>query len=310
MINYYLKKQISGEIKKLKNYSQDCWVCVEDPSESELELLEDKFLLDEGLLLDSIDRDEMPRFEIEDGITYIYTRFAHKNADSKIITAPIMIAIGPKFLITVTTTPFNKLNAYIKSNPEITTTKRSELLLEVLELVVDSYSRQLNIINRQIRHARNSLNVNKISNKDFVSFVEIEDVLNEFLGDLVPANVVLMQLNGRKKNISFNEDDRDFLEDIQLSSNQLIDSIKASLKTIVNIRDAYTNIISNNLNRQIKILTTLTVVLTVPTIVGSFWGMNVAVPGQDNALAFLYIVVGASGFSALILFIFKKIGWL
>ncbi len=266
--------------------------------------------LDEGLIEDALDADEVPRFEVEDGITYLFTRFAYKNGSNKVVTAPIMIAVSPKFILTLTTVNSIKLKQFAEKGDDNITTRRSELLLEILELLLETYATQLNSINKQIRAARNSLNVRRVSNKDFVQFVEIEDVLNEFLGDLVPANNVLQNLTGRRKNLSFDEEDRDLIEDLQLSATQLIDTIRGSLKTAVNIREAYTNIATNNLNRQVKILTTLTVVLTIPTIIGSYWGMNVNVPLHNNAHAFIFILLGSAGVAGIILAVFRKNGWL
>ena len=88
----------------------------------------------------------------------------------------------------------------------------------------------------------------------------------------------------------FTEDELDLLEDMHLSANQLLDNSKSALKTIVNIRESYSNIATNNLNKKITLLTTLTVVLTVPMIVASFWGMNVNVPFSSGKDSFLIII--------------------
>lgn len=309
MIQYYYRGPNDAESRTLSKFKASCWVYSEDPTDEELAKLQ-KLGLDEGMLADALDADEVPRFEVEDGITYIFTRFAYKNGSNRVATAPITIALSPRFILTLTTTSCPKLKQFAEKGVDNVTTNRSELLLEILELLLETYATQLNGINRQIRSARTSLNVRRVSNKDFIQFVEIEDVLNEFLGDLVPANSVLQSLTGRRKNLSFDEEDRDLIEDLQLSATQLIDTIRGSLKTAVNIREAYTNIATNNLNRQVKILTTLTVVLTIPTIIGSYWGMNVNVPFHNNSHAFVFIMLGSAGIAGLILLIFRRNHWL
>ncbi|MFO0882292.1 MAG: magnesium transporter CorA family protein [Candidatus Saccharimonadales bacterium] len=309
MIQYYFRAPGDSKAKTLSAFKTGAWVYAEDPTNAEIAQLLG-LGLDEGLIEDALDADEVPRFEIEDGITYLFTRFAYKNSGGKVVTAPVTIALSSTFILTISAVANPKLKQFAEKGDDNITTRRSELLLEILELLLESYSVQLNGINKQIRAARNSLNVRRVSNKDFVQFVEIEDVLNEFLGDLVPANSVLQSLTGRRKNLSFDEEDRDLIEDLQLSATQLIDTIRGSLKTAVNIREAYTNIATNNLNRQVKILTTLTVVLTMPTIIGSFWGMNVNVPFHNNAHAFIFILLGSAGVAGLILAIFRKNGWL
>ena len=309
MISYYFRSPNESASRTLTEFKTGSWVFADDPNADEITQLL-TLGLDEGLIEDALDADEVPRFEVEDGITYLFTRFAYKNGSNKVVTAPIMIAVSPKFILTLTTVNSIKLKQFAEKGDDNITTRRSELLLEILELLLETYATQLNSINKQIRAARNSLNVRRVSNKDFVQFVEIEDVLNEFLGDLVPANNVLQNLTGRRKNLSFDEEDRDLIEDLQLSATQLIDTIRGSLKTAVNIREAYTNIATNNLNRQVKILTTLTVVLTIPTIIGSYWGMNVNVPLHNNAHAFIFILLGSAGVAGIILAVFRKHGWL
>lgn len=309
MISYYFRSPNEPASRTLTEFKTGSWVFADDPNADEITQLL-TLGLDEGLIEDALDADEVPRFEVEDGITYLFTRFAYKNGSNKVVTAPIMIAVSPKFILTLTTVNSIKLKQFAEKGDDNITTRRSELLLEILELLLETYATQLNSINKQIRAARNSLNVRRVSNKDFVQFVEIEDVLNEFLGDLVPANNVLQNLTGRRKNLSFDEEDRDLIEDLQLSATQLIDTIRGSLKTAVNIREAYTNIATNNLNRQVKILTTLTVVLTIPTIIGSYWGMNVNVPLHNNAHAFIFILLGSAGVAGIILAVFRKNGWL
>lgn len=181
-----------------------------------------------------------------------------------------MLAVGSDFIATISAETCQDLESFAKNDAEFGTTDRAQMLLECLDIILETYNQQLITINRKIRTARNSLSVARVSNKDFIQFVEIEDVLNEMLGDLVPTNIVLQSISNPRKNLRFYADDKEQIEDIMLTAGQLIDSIKGSLKTIVNIREAYSNIATNNLNRQIKLLTTLTVVLTIPTIVGSF----------------------------------------
>jgi magnesium transporter len=202
------------------------------------------------------------------------------------------------------------LDTVFDTKKELTTNNSKHFLLPLLNQCVQSYGMHLATIGRQIRTARNTLRDEKFSNRHFVKFVELEDILNDFLSELVPINNILMHLLAGRKNIKFSEDDKDILQDLQLETAQLIDESKGYLKTIVNIREAYSNIMTNNLNRQIKILTTLTIVLTIPTIVGSLFGMNVKVPFADNPFGFLIILISASLFSFGIFLYLKHKDWL
>lgn len=286
------------------------WVHAVNPTESDKESLVKTLNLADDLVHDALDIDEMPRLQNEEGTTYVFGRFARKSSDGRVTTAPILLAVGSNFFATISAEPCAEVEQFAKHGHEFETTDRARMLLEVFEIILETYGTQLNAINRKIRSARSSLSIAKVSNKDFIQFVEIEDILNEMLGDLVPTNVVLQTLSNPRKNLRFYDDDKEQIEDIILTAGQLIDSIKGSLKTIVNIREAYSNIATNNLNRQIKLLTTLTVVLTIPTIVGSFFGMNVPVPFDNNSLAFVGIIAATSGLAVLIIYLFRKSGWL
>lgn len=310
MITYFYRGTNSHLLQKLPKFKEGAWVHVTKPTDEDKRVLGNKLGLADDLLHDALDIDEMPRIHTEDNTTYVFSRFARKLSDGRVTTSPILLAVGANFIATISAEPCQDLEQFAKTDIEFDTTDRAQMLLECLDVILETYNQQLVTINRKIRTARSSLSVARVSNKDFIQFVEVEDVLNEMLGDLVPTNAVLHTLSNPRKNLRFYEDDKEQIEDIILIAGQLIDSIKGSLKTIVNIREAYSNIATNNLNRQIKLLTTLTVVLTIPTIVGSFFGMNVPVPFAGNALAFFGIITATSGIAVLIIYLFRKSGWL
>jgi len=106
------------------------------------------------------------------------------------------------------------------------------------------------------------------------------------------------------------EDDRDLVEDIQLENQQIVESAKANLKTIQNIRSSYTAIVTNNLNGVIKLLTSLTIILTIPTILGSLYGMNVPLPFSESPHAFSTIALVAAVAMGAAAFFFSRRNWM
>ncbi len=309
MISYYFRDTKNNSFTKKSAFKAGYWVHAVNPSLEDQQKLVKDLGLEDDLIYDALDMDEMPRLQTEEGTTYIFCRFARRTADGRVTTAPILLAVGVNYFMSLSAEPCQQVEQLTKIGTNFETSDRARMMLEVFEIIIETYGIQLNVINRKIRTAHNSLSTAKVRNKDFIQFVEIEDILNEMLGDLVPTNAVLQTLSNPRKNLRFYDDDKEQIEDIMLTAGQLIDSIKGSLKTIVNIREAYSNIATNNLNRQIKLLTTLTVVLTIPTIVGSFFGMNVPVPFHESPLAFFGILAATSGISALLIYLFKKSGW-
>lgn len=310
MVRYTQRKHKDDDFSIAKKSEPGQWVQLISPTKPEIESVSAELSLEPSLLHDATDIDEMPRFEIEDDNAYLYTRFAWRNSHGNIQTEPILFVIGGNTFVSLTNRPFEPIETLLERQKHITTSRPKHVLLPALNECIQSYANQLAYVGRQIRTARNSLRDEKFSNKHFVRFVEIEDILNDFLSELVPTNNILLNLLAGRKVISFTENDQDILEDLQLETAQLIDESKGYLKTIVNIREAYSNIMTNNLNRQIRILTTLTIVLTVPTIVGSFFGMNIDVPLDDKPFAFPLVVGITFGVAALVLYILRRRDWL
>lgn len=310
MVRYVSRHKSNGKLNTAKHFESAQWVQIVAPSEEEIEHVALELGAEASLLRDATDEDEMPRFEIEDDKAYLYTRFAWKSSSGNILTAPVLFVIGEECFVSLSTQPFPVLENLLNQQAHLTTAHPKRLLLPALNASLQSYAAQLATIGRQIRTARNSLRDEKFSNRHFVRFVEIEDILNDFLSELVPTNNILLNMLAGRKMLRYGEDDRDVLEDLQLETAQLIEESRGYLKTIVNIREAYSNIMTNNLNRQIKILTTLTIVLTVPTIVGSFFGMNVHVPLADSPIGFLLITGSTAVIAALALYYLRHKDWL
>jgi len=289
MIKYYYKSLRTQRIQELEEPKRGTWVYVEAPSHKELEALAEKYKLEMGHLEDAIDEDEMPRLEKEGDQSYIFVRFAYKNADGTIETAPLLFIFVGDLLITVTLVPLPALDKFRSGKVEFATTQRAKLLLQALHLIVDQYDSYINSASKQIKLIRARLRGHEIRNQDFIDFVTIEDELNEFLAALQPTNATLRRLMlGR--HVPLFEEDQDIIEDLLLNNEQSIEACSSNIKSIINIRAAYSAISSNNLNRTIKLLTVATVLLAIPNVFFGMFGMNVDLPFQDAAWAYEFVV--------------------
>jgi magnesium transporter len=287
----YLYRAV-GEIKLSKPdvFRPKALILVEAPTPDELKILEERFKLDPDLLTDALDPDEIPRIDVDDGILYVYMRYSYRRGDV-VDTDPVLLAVGPDFVATIARRQLPGLER-LSNVPMFVTTQRAKLLLLLLRHFVLTYEANINLLDRQIRGVRARMNVATINNRDFVQFVVIEDALSTFLAELVPANLLLSSLLSGRYSLTFHEDDRDLIEDLVQATRQLGETSQSSLRTVVNIREAYSNIMTNNLNRRVGVLTSLTVVLTIPTIVFSLFGVNVPVPGAQSPYAFAYLSLG------------------
>ena len=305
MITYYYKNVRSKELSVLKEYQPGCWVCVESPTPEEVDGLVERFKLDPGHLEDAMDADEMPRLEREGEHTYIFVRYAYTSDELELTTAPLLFIVSKDELITIALHSLPRLQRFISGKVEFYTTQRTKLVLQIMDQIVDQYEVFINNIGRQIKIIRSRLRSHNVENQDFIDFVLIEDELNEFLSALLPTTAILRRLLlGR--HIPLFESDQDIVEDLLLNNEQSIEGCQSNIKSIVNIREAYSTISSNNLNRSLKILTAATVMLALPNVFFSMYGMNVGLPFQHEPWTYTAMISAVILISVLIFILARR----
>lgn len=303
MISIYQKTLTSRKLKVVEDFKVGAWVHVEDPTDAELDLLSEKLNLDKGLLLDATDPYEVPRVEVDGGVTYMFTRVPYED-NGKVLTAPVLLGITKERVFTVTKYKLNIFEQFIEGRKEFHTTQKVRFLLTLLAEIDAAFAKHITMINKDVRRLSSNLD-STISNQDIVSFVNFEAILNDLLDALVPTNSVLSKvLSG--KILTLYENDKDYVEDVYLENGQLIELCRSNLRSIVNIRSAYSTIMSNDLNRVIKLLTGLTIVFTIPTIISSIYGMNIPLPFQESEHSFLIVVIMTALMTTLVLWFFNK----
>lgn len=289
MIKHYYKSLRTQQIQELSEPKRGSWIYAEAPSHKELEQLAETYKLELGHLEDALDEEEMPRLEKEGDHSYIFIRFAYRTQDGVVATAPLLFVFAGEVLITISLVRPPFLDRFMAGRVEFATTQRAKLMLQALHLIVDQYDSFINTTSKQIKLIRSRLRGHEIRNQDFIDFVTIEDELNEFLSALQPTNATLRRLLlGR--NVPLFDEDQDIIEDLLLNNEQSIEACSSNIKSIINIRAAYSSISSNNLNRTIKILTAATVLLAIPNVFFGMFGMNVGLPFQHASWAYEMVI--------------------
>jgi magnesium transporter len=286
MIQYFYRNRNHIKLQSLSEHKIGSWISVEDPTEQELMNLAEQLNLESDLLLDALDPFEVPRIEKEGNTTYIFSRFAHKYED-KITTAPVLIVVSGSFLVTISVRALPFINKFIQDKVEFFTTQKTKFLMLLLVEMHKDYQKLVNAIHKNIRNISSDLE--QINNKDIGTFVRFETIFNDFLFGLEPTSIVLKKF-ATGKYIKLYEADQDLIEELLVDNEQLIMLCKVNQKGIFNLRESHSSVLSNNLNKTIKLLTSVTVILTIPTMVSSFFGMNVGLPLQGHPFAFLLIL--------------------
>ena len=298
MIKYFYKNLRSEAIKELSEPKKGTWVHAEAPTEDEIAELTKRFNLELGYLEDALDEDEVPRLEREEERSYIFVRYAYRNSEGEIDTAPLLIIFDPEVVLTVSTYHLPSVDALLKRQTTFATTQRTKLVLLILSHISDQYDSFISQTSRRIKIVRSRLRGQGISNQDLIDFVTLEDELNEFLASLLPTNATLRRLLASRQLPLF-EEDEDIVEDLLLNNEQSIEASRSNLRSISNIRDAYSAISTNNLNKTITLLTLATVIIALPNVFFGMYGMNVRLPYQHAAWAFPAIV----GFNLILILI-------
>jgi magnesium transporter len=308
MITHYHSTARTRALATIDEPKAGSWTHVVEPSPKELDNVAELFNLDRDLLTDATDVYEAPRVEIDGQTTYVFTRYCHPSGQD-VATEPLLIIYTPNNIVTIMRKIDTVLDQIIQGQVEILTTQKTKTFLRIMEQINRSYRLQMTQVSKRILQTRARLRQAELTNLEFVSFIELEEDLNEFLTVLQPQSAVLVSLRtGRYMKLY--EDDQDLIEDLTLNTTELIELTKSRLRTLVNIRQAYDTIATNNLNKTFKRLTSIGIFLTIPTIVGGLFGMNVALPLQDYKYAFLIVVAVIAISMYSFIRYFKKRNWL
>ncbi len=311
MLTVWKKTDKNEELREAARIDYGCWIDLVDPTEKELDDVSKKT----GALIEHLksplDEDEKSRIDIEEESTLFIFRVPEKqnSADERATTIPIGIVITKKNIISVC----SKRNEILKDFYEnkvrgVFTNKKTRLLLQFFSRTIIHYLRYLNKIESSIDKKEKIL-LENFRNSDMVDLLGIEKTLVYFNTAVISnGNVLDKILKG--KAVKIYKEDEDILEDIIIENRQAIEMVKVYSSIVSNTMDAYASIVSNNLNSVMKVLTSITIILSLPIFIASLYGMNVVLPFQNNPYAFyitLLISFLVSGMAALI---FYKKKWL
>jgi magnesium transporter len=289
MIKYFYKSLRSESVKELDTPQRGTWIHAESPSQAEVDELVKRFGVEQGFLEDALDEDEVPRLERDGDQSYMFVRYPYKNSDGEMDTAPLLIMFDSELVMTVSLFHLPAVDTLLNGKISFATTQRTKLILLLLSHISDQYDVSISQTTRNIKIIRSRLRGKGISNQDLIDFVTIEDELNEFHSSLQPTNATLRRLLAGRQ-LQLFEEDQDIVEDLLLNNEQSIEAIRSNLKSITNIREAYSAISANNLNRTLTILTVATILISVPGFAMGIYSLNIPLPFQHTSWIFWVIM--------------------
>ena len=287
MLQYLNASTASLKIEQIETLKPGAWVRSERPSDDEKIALIN-LGVDESVLTDPLDPHEVPRVEQDEGWTYFISRLPDTDDDFNDYTTPILFAISSEYMVTVSRDSLGRLWQPFIDGSAIATAQRTRMFMLMMEAISRQYQRRVATINRQMRAATSD--VQRLQSRDIATLTEYERKLNDYLDALIPTNTATEKLlSGRMLQLS--EDDRDLVEDLSIDFEQLIARCKSLLRTITNLRDSYRAVMDTRLNETIRLLTVITLALTIPTMIAGLYGMNVELPGAVESSPYTFWIV-------------------
>lgn len=312
MIRYF--KSENRKITEIDQIEKDCWVNIQPPINPDtLKKFSDDQNIPFDYLLDSLDIDERSRFEVEDDITLIVLKAPILNETSSnneplYITIPIGLVITPNNIFTISAYESPIIEDFIENRMKnIDPSNKKYFILKTFERSVFYFLQYLNEMNRK-RSLFEQRMIKSMNNHKLVQLMNLEKSLVYFATSLRTNEVLLMKLR-RTNTLELNEDQDDFLEDIIVDNSQALEMANIYTNILSSTMDTFASIISNNLNTVMRRLTTVTLILMVPTLIASLYGMNVPLPMANNKLAFPMIIMVSLVFVGLSSLYFKKQKW-
>ena len=306
MITIY--RSVQNGLETIEGYESGAWVHVVSPTLEEIEALVARFTIPPDFLTDPLDVDERARVEREEGNTLILLRTPRREADEADIpftTLPVGIILTQGLIITVSLMEADVVHEIRTGRVRnLSTENRTRFVLTLFVRTSLLFLRYLKDINRMTGNIEKDLH-KALKNIQLIRLLNMEKSLVFFITSL-RSNALMLEKFNTSGCMRMDEDDRDIFEEVVIENKQAIEMANIYTSILSGTMDAYASIISNNLNVVIKLLTTVTIILMIPTLVASIYGMNVELPFQHDPFAFLIIVAISALLSALGIGIFWR----
>ena len=296
MLKIYNTDIETNEFQEIKEFKKGAWINLVNPSENEIKKVCESVQIQDDFIRDALDFEEKARIDQEDDdnttLFVVDVPVTERGEDGEVLykTVPLgMIVVRDDFFITVSLRKNKIIESFEKRKiKNFQTYKKTRFIFQILYLNSSFYLSYLKQINKETEVAEYILK-NSMKNKELLKMLTLEKGLVYFTTSL-KSNELVMEKALRGKIIKLYDEDEEILEDAITENRQAIEMAQIYNNILNGTMDAYASIISNNMNGVMKTLTSITIILAVPTMISSFWGMNVNLPLQNDSLGFIVMI--------------------
>lgn len=294
MLKIYNTNLETNKFEEVDNITKGCWINLVNPTEQEIKKVCEETRIEEEFIRYPLDYDEQARIDIEEDVKLfiIDIPIIEQNQKEKIYTTmPLgMVVVRDDYFITVSLRKSKIITDFENQKIKgLFTYKKTRFILQIYYLNAQYFLTLLKQISKETETAETVLQ-KSMKNRELLKLLSLEKSLVYFTTSL-KSNELVMEKTMRGRVVKLYEEDEDILEDAIIENKQAIEMSKIYNDILNGTMDAYASIISNNLNGVMKFLTSITIILAIPTMVASFWGMNVELPFQHNLYGFLIMMI-------------------
>lgn len=297
MVNYY--RSIEGKITEIESIEPGCWIALTDPSETEISDIEEDMHIERDYIRAALDEEEPSRIEADDGVTLIVVDYPIAEQDNDpnrtllYSTTPMSLIITDKNVITVSAKENVVLDEIAKGVVKgVRTEQKTRFVFTVLLRIAARYLQYLKQIDKLSNFVEAKMH-RSMQNKGLIQLQGLEKSLVYFSTSLKSNEAILEKLM-RGRFLKLYEEDQDLLDDVMIEVKQAIEMTSIYSNILSGTMDTFGSIISNNLNIIMKRMETITIILTMPTIVFSFYGMNLNDAANGLPLANVWFPIALS----------------
>ncbi|MCI6285007.1 magnesium transporter CorA family protein [Selenomonas sp.] len=304
MLKIY-KSMESGPLQELtlKTLEKGAWINIIDPTPYELKVVSNLTQVEPDFLRSALDDEERSHIDIEDDSVMVLTNVPICRDDDSYDALPLAIILTEEVIITVCLEETPVMNEFNERTSKLFRTfKKTRFLFQILYKSATYFLKYLRQISKTSDEIEDKLR-DDMKNSEILRLLTLQKGLTYFNAAIRSNGAVLDKLMRIRNNqnlapmLKVYEEDEDLLEDVIIENKQAREMVEMYSKILARIADTFSSIISNSQNLVMKFLAAMTIIIAIPTVVSSFFGMNVPVPLADNPEGFFYVMLVAFAIS-------------
>lgn len=308
MLKYFLSNQ-EGMLEEISEITCGCWINMISPTEEEILTVSETLQIPLEFLRDPLDEEERSRIEKDEENVLIIVNIPLASKDEKgtliFDTIPLGMIITKDCFVTICLKDNPIFHVFSQNKvKKFFTFKKTRFSFQVLYLIATSFLKYLKQISKMTDAIEKELH-QSMKNKELFSLLNLEKSLVYFTTSLKSNNIVMQKML-KSNYLKMYDDDQELLEDVIIENQQAIEMAETHSSILSGMMDAFASVISNNVNIVMKFLTSITIIMALPTMVASFYGMNVPIPFQSDSISFYVAITISFVLSSITALIFWK----